>query len=374
MAPHIVILLLMPDDKPVPVKPAPHRRRLRYKGKNPRRFEDKYKERDPERYGETVEKVLASGKTPAGTHRPIMVTEILEVLAPKPGDVTVDCTLGYGGHSQEILPRIQPGGFLIGLDTDPIELPKTEARLRMLGFGPESLRAKRTSYAGLPKVLTEAGLDGVDIIIVDLGVSSMQIDDPRRGFSVKLEGPLDMRMNPHKGQPAFALLGKIDVNSLATLLAENADEPKASELAMALAGNCYPTTTTFANAVRAALPKMNRDDVDRTLRRVFQALRIAVNDELPGLERALPALRDRLTPGGTLVVIAYHSGEDRIVKHAIRGWSAACICPPKQPMCTCRGRSLGTTLTRRALTASHDEVLQNPRARSARLRAWRSAE
>src|SRR5215510_8960922 len=157
----------------VPFGQRPHRRRPRYSGKYPRRFEDKYKEHDPDHHGATVAKVLASGKTPAGTHRPIMVAEILEALAPKPGEVAVDCTLGYGGHAQEILARLQPGGRLLGLDADPIELPKTEARLRAAGFGPETFTAVRSNFAGLPKVLAQANLAGADCIIADLGVSSM---------------------------------------------------------------------------------------------------------------------------------------------------------------------------------------------------------
>ena len=190
----------MSDSAPTPRPP----RRPRYRGKNPRRFEEKYKERDPQRYGETIAKVLASGKTPAGTHRPVMVQEILEVLAPEPGAIAVDCTLGYGGHAQEILARISPGGRLLGLDADPIELPKTEARLRSLGYGPEVFSAHRSNFAGLPKVLAKAGLTGADLILADLGVSSMQIDDPSRGFSTKQAGPLDMRMNPARGQSASA--------------------------------------------------------------------------------------------------------------------------------------------------------------------------
>src|SRR4051812_23763825 len=181
----------MPDPAP---EPAPHRRRPRYSGKNPRRFEDKYKERDPQRYAEPAAKVLASGKTPAGTHRPIMVAEILEVLAPRPGDIAVDCTLGYGGHAQEILARLQPGGRLLGIDADPIELSKTEGRLRALGFAPEQFSAQRSNFAGLPQVLAKAGVTGADLILADLGVSSMQLDDPPRGFSIKQDGPLDMRM------------------------------------------------------------------------------------------------------------------------------------------------------------------------------------
>lgn len=176
--------------------PPPHRRRPRYAGKHPRRFEEKYKEHHPERYADTVAKVLASGKTPAGSHRPIMVAEILAVLTPQPGEVAVDCTLGYGGHAQELLPRLQPGGRLLGLDADPLELPKTEARLRALGFGPDVFQARRSNFAGLPQALAQAEIKGADMVLADLGVSSMQLDNPARGFSVKQEGTLDMRMNP----------------------------------------------------------------------------------------------------------------------------------------------------------------------------------
>src|SRR6266404_7196602 len=207
-----------------PMNPRPPRR-PRYRGKNPRRFEEKYKEHDPQRYGETIAKVLASGKTPAGTHRPVMVQEILEVLAPEPGAIAVDCTLGYGGHAQEILARITPGGRLLGLDADPIELPKTEARLRSLGYGPEQFSAHRSNYAGLPQVLAKAGLTGADLILADLGVSSMQIDDPSRGFSTKFDGSLDMRMNPARGQSACSFLQGIDAAKLVRLLEENSDEP-----------------------------------------------------------------------------------------------------------------------------------------------------
>lgn len=294
----------------------PHRRRPRYSGKHPRRFEEKYKERDPQRYADTVAKVLASGKTPAGTHRPIMVAEILEVLAPKPGELVVDCTLGYGGHASEILARIQPGGRLIGLDADPIELPKTEAKLRAAGYGPERFLAVRSNFAGLPKALTAANVAGADCILADLGVSSMQLDDPARGFSVKIEGPLDMRMNPQRGFPASELLEKTSPDALAKLLDENADEPRAGELAAALAGRTFPTTIALAAAVRAAVPRGNREEGELTLRRVFQALRIAVNDEFSALEMLLRCLPGCLNPGGRAAILTFHSGEDRRVKKA----------------------------------------------------------
>ena len=319
----------MPD-KSAPT-PTPHRRRPRYRGKHPRRFEEKYKEHNPQRYAETVAKVLASGKTPAGTHRPIMAAEMLEVLAPRPGEVAADCTLGYGGHAQELIPRLQPGGRLLGLDIDPIELPRTEARLRAVGFGSDIFTAHRINFAGLPQVLAtffsslspsdreRAEVRGADIILADLGVSSMQIDDPARGFSVKLRGPLDMRMNPKRGRPASVFLAKIRSDALATLLVENADEPHAATLAPALAGNVFATTTSLATAIRALLPRVNNKDADLSIRRVFQALRIAVNDELSALDTFLRNLPACLNPGGRVAILTFHSGEDRRVKKAFAG-------------------------------------------------------
>lgn len=292
--------------------PAPHKRRPRYGGKNPRRFEEKYKEHDSLRYAETVDKVIASGKTPAGTHRPVMVAEVLEILAPKPGEVAVDCTLGYGGHAEEILPRLQPGGKLLGLDADPIELSKTELRLRVLGFGPEIFTAHRSNFAGLPKVLAQ--VPGADVILADLGVSSMQIDDPARGFSVKHDGPLDMRMNPRRGTPASVFLQEIRAEALAFLLAENADEPHASAISLALAGRVFTTTASLAAAIRNALPRRLKDDPDLCIRRVFQALRIAVNDEFSALDALLRNLPACLKPGGRVAILTFHSGEDRRVK------------------------------------------------------------
>ncbi len=302
------------DETASPLPQIPHKRRPRYAGKNPRRFEEKYKEHQPGRYAQTVAKVLASGKTPAGTHRPVMVAEVMEALAPSPGEVAVDCTLGFGGHAQELLARIQPGGRLLGLDTDPIELPKTEARLRSLGFAAHVFTARRSNFAGLPQVLWETELKGADLILVDLGVSSMQLDDPSRGFLVKNEGPLDMRMNPQRGQPASVLLQRLSVAELQTLLTENADEPNAALLAPALAGKSFVTTTALAQAVRSALPRLNKEDASDSIRRVFQTLRIAVNDEFSALETLLRNLPDCLNPRGRVAVLTFHSGEDRRVK------------------------------------------------------------
>src|SRR5688572_21691561 len=242
------------------------KRRPRYRGKNPRHFSEKYKEHAPERYDGEIAKVIASGKTPAGTHRPVMVREIMEVLAPQVGELAVDCTLGYGGHAVALLSSLQPGGRLIGLDVDPIELPKTEARLRTLGFGPDTLTVHRTNFAGLARVLPEPA----DVVLADLGLSSMQMDNPARGFTYKDEGPLDLRMNPQRGQAASALLRSLDEPALAALLLENADEPNADRMAQAILQTLVSTTTQLATVIRRT-----GGDED-SVRRVFQALRIAV--------------------------------------------------------------------------------------------------
>ena len=343
----------MSEEKSSELPVAPHRRRKRYRGKNPRRFEDKYKEHDPARYAETVARVIASGKTPAGTHRPIMVAEILEVLAPRPGETAVDCTLGYGGHAREILSRLQPAGRLIGLDADPIELPKTESRLRTLGFGSEIFTTHRSNFAGLPQVLAANGIAGADLILADLGVSSMQLDDPIRGFSVKLDGPLDMRMNPQRGQSASALLQRINSSELLALLEENADEPNATTLAPALAGKHFATTLALANAVRAALARLKRAETDLAVRRVFQALRIAVNDEFSALDAFLRNLPGCLKVGGRVAILTFHSGEDRRVKKSFEAGL--------------RDRSY-SQISPEVIRPSSEEVRSNPRSSPAKLR------
>jgi 16S rRNA (cytosine1402-N4)-methyltransferase len=245
-----------------------------------------------------------------------MVAEILAILAPKPGDVAVDCTLGYGGHAREILARITPGGRLLGLDADPVELPKTEARLRALGFDESVFTAQRTNFAGMPQALAAHNLAGADVILADLGVSSMQIDDPARGFSVKFNGPLDMRMNPQRGEPVSAILAKLSPEALTEMLRQNADEPRADQLAAALAGQSFVFTQPLVRAIHAALPKQGPTEADLTVRRVFQALRIAANDEFSALETWLRHLPQSLKPGGRVAVLTFHSGEDRRVKKA----------------------------------------------------------
>jgi len=341
--------------------PTPHKRRPRYSGKNPRRFEEKYKELDPERYAADVAKVLASGKTPAGTHRPIMVAEILEVLALQPGETAVDCTLGYGGHARELLAKLSPGGRLIGLDVDPIELPKTIARLRALGIGEEIFTPVRRNFAGLPKVLADLGLNAVNVILADLGVSSMQIDDPARGFTFKADGPLDLRLNPSRSPSAAEWLARVTEADLTAALTENADEPKAALLARELVARRtaapFARTHQLAAAVRDILqlapPARGEETDDTPVRRVFQALRIAVNDEFGVLDLFLRNLPYCLKPGGRVAILTFHSGEDRRVKLAFKA-----------------GQRAGTysATNEEVIRASPEELRANPRSSSAKLR------
>jgi 16S rRNA (cytosine1402-N4)-methyltransferase len=281
-----------------------------------------------------------------------MVTEVLAALDPKPGEIAVDCTLGFGGHAREILQRLQPGGRLIGLDADPIELPKTEERLRELGFDRNTFFAHRTNFAGLPQLLAQNGIRGVDLVLADLGVSSMQLDDPSRGFSLKHEGPLDLRMNPERGAAASVLLQKLSAGKLARLLLENADESDRA-LAPALAGKTFTSTRALADAIRAALPLQKEEERELSVRRVFQALRIAVNDEFSALDTFLRNLPGCLNPGGRVAILTFHSGEDRRVKKAFEN-----------------GLREGNyaEIAREVVRPSSEECRANPRATSAKLR------
>ena len=302
----------------------PHQRRVRYRGTHPRNFADKYKELDPERDPETIAKVIASGKTPAGQHRPILVSEILAHLAPKAGERGVDATFGYGGHSEEILKCLQPDGQLLALDVDACQLPRTEARLRKLGYDEKALHVQRSNYAGITAALATLGWnDGVDFILADLGLSSMQIDNPERGFSYKHDGPLDMRMNPERGAPASDWLKRCSLDKLSRVLRTNADEPRAELLAEAIAGaldrGSIKTTGKLRQVIEKALPpRLDEDMLKSTITRVFQAIRIAVNEEFTALDAFLSQLPSCLCPGGRVAILSFHSGEDRRVKHHFR--------------------------------------------------------
>lgn len=337
---------------------SPKKRRPRYKGTHPRRFEDKYKELNAEKYAPDIEKILKSGKTPAGSHRPICVQEVLEVLRPRPGQTGVDATLGAGGHARELLSRIRPGGRLFAIDVDPIEIVRTEARLRGWGFNEKELIIRRTNFAGIPKLLAEAG-GGFDFILADLGVSSMQLDNPARGFTFKVEGPLDLRLNPNRGQPASTFIRSISEKELEELLRFHSDEPHAYEIAKAIYKNreTISTTTALAESVRKALSRAAstnpEEDITRSIRRTFQALRIVVNDEFSALEQFLRNLPLCLKPQGRVAVLTFHSGEDdRVVRAFEKGCEAG----------------IYAKWNREPIRATSQERYDNPRSKSAMLR------
>lgn len=347
-----------PSDRP--------KRRPRYRGTHPRTFGEKYKERDPARYPEEFEKVKAAGKTPAGAHVPILVEEVLRVLDPKPGEIAVDATLGWGGHATALLPRLLPGGRVVGVDVDPVELPKAEARLRAAGFGEDEFVARRSNFAGLRKVLAGLGLERVDLVLADLGVSSMQLDDPTRGFSYKREAPLDLRMNPSRGQPASRLLASIPEETLREILLANADEPRAEFLARAVVSARreapIDTTSRLAAVLRGALATLperaRREEGDAPLARVFQALRIDVNEEMAALDTLLRDLPSLLAPRGRVAFLSFHSGEDRRVKKALQTMT--------------RSGAL-TEFSREPIRPTPEEIRSNPRAAAAKLRWGRRA-
>ncbi len=352
------------ENTPAPPNPSPsngHRRRPRYSGKNPRRFEDKYKELNPARYGTDVAKVVAAGKTPAGSHRPIMVSEILSVLALQPGDHAADCTLGFGGHARELLARITPSGRLIGLDVDPVEQPKTTTRLRAAGWGEDVFTAIRSNFVALPKVLGELGLEGVDAVLADLGVSSMQLDDPARGFTFKTDSPLDLRMNPSRPPSATDWLARVSAAALESALMENSDEPQAELLARELTSRRgrrpFTRTLQLADSIRTILREHNprRDPTtdDDCVRRVFQAIRVAVNDEFGALDMFLRHLPSCLKPGGRVAILTFHSGEDRRVKHAFHEGVRA---------------EIYSATNDEIVRAGAEERRANPRSSSAKLR------
>lgn len=302
-------------------------------------------------------------------HAPVLASEIIGLLG-RSGRV-LDGTLGGGGHSQALLDAGVAN--VVGIDRDPEAL--LAARERLAGaIADGRFVSYQANYSALDAV---PELNGVkfDGILLDLGISSHQIDETGRGFTFREGAPLDMRMGEDAERSAAELLAEASEEELARIFREYGDEPRGGRLAREIVrrreNRALLTSDDLVGAIRGALgPRTGPADFAR----LFQALRIAVNDELAGIERALPDLRDRLAPGGVLAVIAYHSGEDRLVKHAFRDWSAACVCPPKQPVCTCRGRPLGRTLTRKAVVASETEIANNPRARSAHLRAWQNAE
>jgi 16S rRNA (cytosine1402-N4)-methyltransferase len=335
----------------------PRVRRRRYPGRHPRAFHQKYKELNPIDYPADAQKVRASGRTPAGMHVPIMEREVLDCLRPRPGEIAVDCTLGWGGHTRAMLQAVRPGGRVIGIDVDPVELQRTGERLRAAGFGSDEFVARHTTFAGLLKVLAAEKVAHADIILADLGVSSMQFDNPDRGFSYKGAGPLDMRMNPLKGETAARLIARSSEEHLARMLVTNADEPHARLIAGLLKQQPVETTHGADRLLRtglsAAFPRATRAEIKMSIRRTFQALRIAVNDEFAALDALLRSLPACLAPGGRVAVLTFHSGEDRRVKKAFQA-----------------GYRTGVyaDIAREVIRSGKEETFANRRASAAKLR------
>lgn len=302
-----------------------HQRRVRYKGTHPKRYEEKYKELQPEKYPETVARVIQKGSTPVGMHIPIMVDEILEFLQIQPGQTGLDATLGYGGHTSRMLERLESKGHIYALDVDSIEMEKTRKRLEDMGYGPDILTIRKLNFANIDQIAQKSG--PLDFVLADLGVSSMQIDNPARGFSFKKEGPLDLRLDPLKGEPASERLRSLTQEEFTGMLIENSDEPYAEEIARAVMGEIkrgreVATTTRLYEMVDRALAFIPEEDrkeaVKKSCQRTFQALRIDVNSEFEVLYEFLDKLPGVLKPGGRAAILTFHSGEDRIVKKSFK--------------------------------------------------------
>lgn len=337
-----------------------HKRRVRYAGRYPKKFEEKYKEHDPEKYADTVAHVIEKGSTPAGMHISIMVKEILDFLEIRPGQQGLDCTLGYGGHSRKMLEKLEGEGRLVGLDIDPIESEKTVKRLRAAGFSEDIFQFRLMNFANIDKVAEEFGQ--FDFVLADLGVSSMQIDDPKRGFSYKTEGPLDLRLDPMHGDSAADRLLQVTQKEFEGMLIENSDEPYAAEIAASVFGRLkngkkIETTTDLRNAVEAALvrlPKAEREEaVKKSCARTFQALRIDVNSEFEVLYSFLEKLDGILKPSGRVAILTFHSGEDRLVKKAFKELKKA---------------GVYAEISADVIRPSAEECRLNPRARSTKMR------
>lgn len=336
-----------------------HQRRPRYKGTHPKAFKDKYKELQPEIYADAVTKVIQKGSTPAGMHLSICVKEILEFLQITPGQIGLDATLGYGGHTLEMLKCLNSKGHLYALDVDPIELPRTQERLERLGYGSEILTIKQMNFSNIDQIISESG--PLNFVLADLGVSSMQIDNPERGFSFKFEGPLDLRLNPKKGISAADRLKTISQNELEFMFLENADEPHAAVISRAIIseikkGTDISTTTQLKQIIKDTLkfiPEKDRNDaIKKSCQRCFQALRIDVNSEFEVLYEFLEKLPTCLAKGGRVAILSFHSGEDRLVKksfqHLFREGIYSEIAPdfirPSQEECNTNGRARSAKL------------------------------
>lgn len=337
-----------------------HKRRVRYKGKYPRKYEEKYKELNPEKYKETIAHVISKGNTPAGMHIAIMVKEILDFLQIKPGETGFDATLGYGGHTKAMMECLKGEGHMYATDVDPEESAKTKKRLAEQGFGEDILTVKLQNFCTIDEIAEEIG--GFDFILADLGVSSMQIDNPKRGFSFRADGPLDLRLNQEKGISAAERLDEISREELAGMLYENSDEPYCEEIAKAITdeirkGNRVDTTTKLRELIADTLDflpeKEKKDTIRKTCQRVFQALRIDVNREFEVLYEFMEKLPDALKPGGRVAILTFQSGEDKLVKKALKaGYKAG----------------IYSDYAKDVIRPSAQECAQNGRARSTKMR------
>ena len=338
-----------------------HKRRVRYSGTHPKNYKEKYKEHNPEKYADTIEKVIRKGSTPAGMHISIMVQEILDFLQIKPGMTGLDATLGYGGHTKAMLQKLEGQGHVFGLDVDPIESAKTKERLRSQGFGEDIFTVRLQNFADIDQVTKDTGKK-FDFILADLGVSSMQIDNPERGFSYKVEGPLDLRMNPQKGMSAADRLKEVDYDELVGMLIENSDEPFAHEIATTICnwlkrGKKIETTSQLKEAIEVSLrdvpAKERKEAVKKSCARVFQALRIDVNSEFEVLYAFLEKLPDVLAPNGRVAILTFHSGEDRLVKRSFKELQKA---------------GIYSDASKDVIRPSAEECARNSRAKSTKMR------
>lgn len=338
-----------------------HKRRVRYSGTHPRRFEEKYKELNPEKYSRDIEHIISRGATPAGMHISIMVSEILEFLDIKPGQTGLDATLGYGGHTRAMLEKLRGSGHIYALDVDPIESEKTKKRLADLGFGEDILTVKLQNFRDIDKVAADAGKK-FDFVLADLGVSSMQIDNPERGFSYKIDGPLDLRMNQQKGKSGAERLQELTYAEIVGMLTENSDEPYAEQIARTIMryrnkGVYISTTTQLRECITEALSFLPKNEQKETIKkscqRVFQAIRIDVNSEFEVLYEFLEKLPNVLAPGGRAAILTFHSGEDRLVKRSFKELHRA---------------GVYSDVARDVIRPTPEECVKNRRARSTKMR------
>lgn len=337
-----------------------HKRRVRYSGTHPKNYKEKYKEHQPDKYSETVAKVIQKGSTPAGMHLSICVNEILDFLQIKPGEIGLDATLGYGGHTLEILKSMDRKGQLYATDVDTIELPKTEQRLKDLGYDKDILKIRQMNFSNIDQIVLESG--PLNFVLADLGVSSMQIDNPDRGFSFKTEGPLDLRLNPRRGKSAAERLDRISKDELEGMFIENSDEPYAKEISEAIIseirkGNRINTTTQLqqiiSNALKFLPQKERNESIKKSCQRCFQALRIDVNHEFEVLYEFLEKLPNSLASGGRVAILSFHSGEDRLVKKSFQHYLR---------------EGIYSEVSSSPIRPTQEECNLNPRARSAKLR------